>query len=71
MTARSYQEDLRLAQVIADQVDAMTMARFRALDLRVDTKPDNTPVSDADRAAEEFIREQLRRARTRDAVLGE
>jgi len=69
--ARTYEDDLRLAHVIADQVDAMTMERFRALDLRVETKPDNTPVSDADKAAEGFIRAQLRRARTRDAVVGE
>jgi histidinol-phosphatase len=69
--ANRYSDDLRLAHVIADQVDAMTMARFRALDLHVDTKPDHTPVSDADRAAEEFIRAQLARARTRDSIVGE
>lgn len=72
MTASSsYDDDLRLAHVIADQVDALTMSRFKALDLRVETKPDNTPVSDADRAAEEQIRGQLARARGRDAFLGE
>ena len=47
------------------------MRRFRALDLRVDTKPDLTPVTDADLAAEESLRNVLRRARPRDAVLGE
>ena len=67
----SYDDDLRLAHVIADQVDALTMARFKALDLHVETKPDNTPVADADRAAEEQIRGQLARARGRDAILGE
>ncbi|MBT0995426.1 histidinol-phosphatase [Cellulomonas sp. DKR-3] len=66
-----YDDDLRLAHVIADQVDALTMDRFKALDLRVETKPDLTPVSDADRAAEELIRAQLSRARPRDAVHGE
>ncbi|TQL01152.1 histidinol-phosphatase [Cellulomonas sp. SLBN-39] len=66
-----YDDDLRLALVIADQVDALTMSRFRALDLRVDTKPDLSPVTDADRAAEDFIRGQLARARSRDAVHGE
>ncbi len=68
---RTYEDDLRLAHVIADQVDSVTMSRFRAVDLRVETKPDHTPVSDADRTAEEVIRGQLQRARTRDAVLGE
>lgn len=66
-----YDDDLRLAHVIADQVDGLTMSRFLAADLQVETKPDLTPVSDADRAAEELIRSQLRRTRPRDAVLGE
>ncbi|WP_029290069.1 histidinol-phosphatase [Cellulomonas sp. HZM] len=66
-----YDDDLRLAHVMADQVDGLTMSRFKALDLRVETKPDLTPVSDADRAAEELIRGQLSRARPRDAVHGE
>ncbi|WP_166849742.1 histidinol-phosphatase [Isoptericola sp. BMS4] len=68
---RTYEDDLRLAHVIADQVDAITMDRFKAVDLHVERKPDDTPVSDADRSAEEFIRAQLHRARTRDAVVGE
>ncbi|WP_129337520.1 histidinol-phosphatase [Cellulomonas endophytica] len=66
-----YDDDLRLAHVIADGVDRLTMDRFRALDLVVETKPDLTPVTDADRAAEEHVRAQLARARTRDAVVGE
>ncbi|WP_369812795.1 histidinol-phosphatase [Kineosporia sp. R_H_3] len=52
-------------------VDSLTTSRFLAADLTVETKPDLTPVSDADRAAEELIREQLRRTRPRDAVVGE
>lgn len=66
-----YDDDLRLAHVIADQVDALTMERFRAQDLHVETKPDLTPVTDADRSAEELIRSQLSRTRPRDAVHGE
>ncbi|WP_069815612.1 histidinol-phosphatase [Streptomyces sp. TP-A0874] len=66
-----YHDDLRLAHVLADTADATTMDRFKALDLKVDTKPDMTPVSEADKAAEELIRSSLRRARPRDAVLGE
>ena len=72
MTVRSgYDDDLRLAHVIADQVDSMTMSRFRAQDLVVETKPDTTPVTDADRHAEEIVRSQLARTRPRDAVMGE
>ncbi|MER6330116.1 histidinol-phosphatase [Streptomyces sp. NPDC001034] len=66
-----YLDDLRLAHALADAADAATMDRFKALDLKVETKPDMTPVSEADKAAEELIRGQLQRARPRDAVLGE
>ncbi|GGV66644.1 histidinol-phosphatase [Streptomyces griseoloalbus] len=66
-----YLDDLRLAHVLADAADAATMDRFKALDLKVETKPDMTPVSEADKAAEELIRGHLQRARPRDAVLGE
>ncbi|MBB5936842.1 histidinol-phosphatase [Streptomyces zagrosensis] len=66
-----YHDDLRLAQVLADAADSATMERFKALDLKVETKPDMTPVSDADKAAEELIRTSLQRARPRDAVVGE
>ena len=71
MNTRTYEDDLRLAHVIADRVDTITMERFKSVDLTVEIKPDMTPVSEADRAAEQFIREQLRRARTRAAVVGE
>ena len=47
------------------------MSRFRAEDLVVESKPDLTLVSDADRAAEEMVRHQLKRTRPRDAVEGE
>ncbi len=67
----SYDDDLRLAHVLADAVERVTMTRFRAEDLVVESKPDLTPVTDADRAAEEHIRAQLKRTRPRDAVEGE
>jgi histidinol-phosphatase len=66
-----YDDDLRFAHVLADNADDIAMRRFRALDLRVDTKPDLTPVSDADHAVEESLRNVLRRSRPRDAVHGE
>jgi histidinol-phosphatase len=64
-------DDLRLAHILADQADAITMARFKASDLRVDSKPDLTPVTDADTAVEDAIRNMLSRTRPRDAVHGE
>jgi histidinol-phosphatase len=71
VVADGYSDDLRLAHVLADEADELTTGRFRALDLRVETKPDLTPVSDADRAVEERLRATLERARPHDAVLGE
>ncbi|MEU8437763.1 histidinol-phosphatase [Streptomyces sp. NPDC029216] len=67
----TYDDDLRLALELADAADAATMQRFRALDLKVETKPDMTPVSEADQAAEEIIRAGILAARPDDAILGE
>ncbi|HEY0697429.1 MAG TPA: histidinol-phosphatase [Micromonospora sp.] len=64
-------DDLALAHLLADTADAISTARFRALDLHVETKPDLTPVSDADTAVERAVRDVLARTRPRDAVLGE
>jgi histidinol-phosphatase len=61
---------LDLAMELADAADAITMARFRATDLQVSTKPDLTPVSEADHAVERAIRDRLATA-TGHAVLGE
>ncbi len=66
-----YTDDLALAHVLADTADAISLSRFRALDLKVESKPDLTPVSDADTSVEQALRATLSRARPRDAVLGE
>jgi histidinol-phosphatase len=66
-----FDDDLRFAHVLADAADDITMRRFRALDLHVQAKPDLTPVTDADLATEESLRNVLSRARPRDAILGE
>jgi len=71
LAPRDFGDDVRFAHVLADAADAISLARFRALDLQVETKPDLTPVSDADRAVEDSIRNALSRSRPRDAVLGE
>src|SRR6201995_5036312 len=64
-------DDLAVALALADQADALTVARFGALDLQVDTKPDLTPVSAADRGVKTGLRETLGRVRAADSVLGE
>ena len=49
-------DDVGLALQMADEADALTLDRFGALDLHVETKPDLTPVTDADESAEELLR---------------
>ncbi|MGH3677786.1 MAG: histidinol-phosphatase [Mycobacterium sp.] len=64
-------DDLRLALALAAEGDALTLARFGALDLRVDTKPDLTPVTDADQDVELTLRNRLERQCPDDSVFGE
>ena len=71
MATPDFTDDLRLAHVLADDADSLTTARFKALDLHVMSKPDLTPVTDADQAVEESIRRTLSRVRSRDAITGE
>jgi histidinol-phosphatase len=62
---------LQLARQLADDADAITTQRFGAADLVVEAKPDLTPVSDADRAVEQAIRDRLAVERPGDAISGE
>lgn len=66
-----YRDDLNLALELADLADAVTLARFGAADLVVESKPDLTPVSDADKAVEQRLRERLTRDRPTDSIWGE
>ena len=68
---RTVSDDLGLALQMADEADALTLDRFGALDLHVETKPDLTPVTDADKSAEELLRGLLVANRPDDAVVGE
>jgi histidinol-phosphatase len=63
--------DLAYALELADAADAVTLPRFRAADLHVETKPDLTPVTDADRTAERLLRERIERERPGEGVFGE
>jgi histidinol-phosphatase len=63
--------DLALALELAATAEAIALERFRAADLAVTTKPDRTPVTDADRAVERAIRDRLAVERPGDSVLGE
>jgi len=71
MSADGVRQDLELAVDLADRADAITLARFGALDLRIATKPDLTPVTDADEAVEAELRTALAGARAGDTIFGE
>ena len=64
-------DDLALAHALADLADAISLDRYQAQDLVVTNKPDNTPVTDADRAVETAIREALATHRHTDGLVGE
>jgi len=66
-----YDQDLQLALSLADAADVITLARYRAADLAVETKPDMTPVSESDKAVELALRGLLASERPDDAVIGE
>ena len=65
------QDDLALAHALADLADAISLDRYQAQDLVITTKPDNSPVTDADRAVETAIREALATHRQTDGLVGE
>ena len=62
--------DLDLALRLADAADAISLPRYRT-ELTIETKPDLTPVTEADRAVEAEIRRMLAAERPNDAILGE
>ncbi|WP_156935227.1 histidinol-phosphatase [Pseudonocardia spinosispora] len=64
-------DDLTLALALADAADRITLDRFQASDLKIDRKPDRTPVTDADTATEDALRALIGEHRPDDAVLGE
>ena len=55
--------DLELALELADAADAITLRHFGSVDLVVESKPDMTPVTEADRAVEKMVGERLAVAR--------
>ena len=71
LTSFDLLDDLALAHALADLADAISLDRYQAQDLVITTKPDNTPVTDADRAVETAIREALSTHRQSDGLVGE
>jgi len=71
VTEYTLADDLSLARALAADADLISMDRYTAIDLVVTTKPDRTPVTDADQAVERSIRRGIEAARPSDAILGE
>ena len=61
---------MTLALRLADAADAISLPLFRS-GLSIETKPDLTPVTEADRKVESELRRLLAVERSADAVLGE
>lgn len=66
-----YLSDLELVRRIGEEADQISMARFLSQDLIIETKPDASPVTDADKATERCIRQILESERPNDGILGE
>lgn len=66
-----YADDLKFAHELADIADKISTARFLATDLKIETKPDLTPVTDADQEIERELRKILEKQRPADGVTGE
>ena len=64
-------DDLAFALTLADLADGITLPLFGSRDFVVDTKPDLTPVTEADRGCERALRSAIEAALPGDAVLGE
>ena len=64
-------DDLELALRLADAADAISLPRFRTHDFAVSTKPDLTPVTDADQAVEQMLRTEIAEHRPDDSFYGE
>ncbi len=67
----NFAADLALALELADTADQISLQRFRALDLKVETKPDRSPVTDADKAVEAALKAILAEKAPTDALIGE
>ena len=71
MVSYSFSDDLALALTAAASADLVSLPRFMAQDFVVTTKPDRTPVTDADQAVEKLIRGTISASRPGDSILGE
>lgn len=70
-SSSQYSAELAFALTLADIADEISLARYRALDLVITTKPDNSPVTDADKAVERAIIDAISSQYPSDGIVGE
>ena len=70
-SSSQYSAELAFALTLADRADAISLSRYQALDLVITTKPDNSPVTDADKAVERAIIDAIAAQHPTDGVVGE
>ena len=70
-SSSQYSTELAFALTLADRADAISLSRYQALDLEITTKPDNSPVTDADKAVERAIIDAIAAKYPSDGVVGE
>jgi histidinol-phosphatase len=70
-SSSQYSAELAFALTLADRADAISLSRYQALDLVITTKPDNSPVTDADKAVERAIIDAIAAQYPTDGVVGE
>ncbi len=70
-SSSQYSAELAFALTLADRADTISLSRYQALDLEITTKPDNSPVTDADKAVERSIIDAIATKYPSDGVVGE
>ncbi len=66
-----YEDRMDLAIRVVEQAGILTLAHYQSRDLKIDTKPDSSPVTDADRGAEWTMRDIIRLEAPQDSIVGE
>lgn len=70
-TVSASPDDIAFALELANIADGISLPRFHAADLVVNTKPDTTFVTDADTTVEQALREHILTNRPEDGFYGE
>lgn len=71
MNAKEIQRRMDIAVALAREAGKLALKYFQRDLLSVETKANGTPVSEADKAAEEFLRERLLKEFPGEALIGE